>query len=293
MSVWFMLRRILQQFPHYLKLMRLHRPIGIFLLLWPTLWALWLAQKSSPTFKIFMIFFCGVIVMRSLGCIINDFADRHFDAQVARTQDRPLAKGIVSVKEALMLALILALIAFALVLQCNFNTVLLACIAATFTVGYPFLKRFTHLPQLGLGIVFNWGIPMAFAAENTSLDIRVWLLFSASLIWTFCYDTLYAISDRTDDIKIGVKSSAILLKDNESFVIAFLQGSFIVLMGLIGYLYQLHPAYYVVLPLVALLFAYQHWLIRERSPKYCIEAFNNNNWVGLTLFAGILMGLYA
>lgn len=271
----------------YFYLMRLHKPIGIFLLLWPTLWALWLASAGHPQIKIATIFVLGVVLTRSAGCIINDFADRKFDKFVERTKERPLATGEVSVRRALILFCCLMLIAFILVLFLNLFTILLAVLAAMFAVIYPFLKRFTNLPQLGLGIAFSWGVPMAFAAQTNSLSVGCGFIFLATVLWVILYDTQYAMADRDDDLKIGIKSTAILFGRYDRVIIAMLQLAFLLLMVKVGLIYQLPIFYYGSLLVAGLLFVYQQFLIRERKSKNCLNAFLNNNWVGLVVFAGI------
>jgi len=269
--------------------MRLNKPIGILLLLWPTLWALWLASDGEPNREILVIFTLGVILMRSAGCILNDVADRHVDGHVQRTCNRPLATRAISVTSALVLAAILAFIAFLLVCQCNMLTVLLAFIGAGLTVVYPLMKRVTHLPQIGLGLAFSWGIPMAFAAETGAVPLHAWFLFAVALLWPVMYDTLYAMVDRDDDIKIGVKSTAILLGQQDKIGIALLQIIFLIGLLLVGVLFQLYFYYYLCLMFVSGLFLYQQWLIRHRDRQGCFKAFLNNHWVGFMIFLGILL----
>jgi 4-hydroxybenzoate polyprenyltransferase len=276
----------------YISLMRLNKPIGILLLLWPTLWALWLASEGRPHIQILTIFVLGVILMRSAGCIINDFADRHFDAHVQRTRERPLATGKISVKQALFAAAILALIAFLLVLQCNALTISLAFVAAGLAFTYPFFKRFTHLPQIILGAAFSFGVPMAFAAETAEVDASAWFLFFTAVIWPVIYDTMYAMADKNDDVKIGVKSTAVLFGDRDKMIIALLQIVFMILLIITGYLFQLHALYYFCLLPAALLFIYQQYLISNREPQKCIAAFLNNNWVGMFIFLGIVLSYW-
>jgi len=281
----YMLRKKL---PQYIYLMRLDKPIGILLLLWPALWALWLASNGFPDTKILFIFIAGVILMRSAGCIVNDFADRKFDSHVSRTRERLLASGKVKPHEALLLAGIIALLAFLLVLNCNQLTIKLAFIGALLTVIYPFLKRITHLPQLGLGVAFAFSIPMAFAAVTERISFEAWWLFVAALIWPVIYDTMYAMVDRFDDMKIGVKSTAILFAQKDKLMIATLQIIFLMMMIITGKLFQLRWIYYCSLFCAGLLFLYQQFLIKNRDPHACFKAFLNNNWVGLLIFCGIL-----
>lgn len=275
--------------PHYIALMRLDKPIGILLLLWPTLWALWLASTGKPNPKIVFIFVVGVLLMRSAGCVINDFADRHVDGHVERTKLRPLATGQVSSQEALTLAAVLSGFAFLLVLFCNDKTILLAFMGMGLAIIYPFLKRITHLPQFGLGAAFAWGVPMAFAALTDQVGTKAWFIFLTAMIWPVIYDTMYAMVDRCDDIKIGVKSTAILFNDMDRMIIGLLQVLFVVMLIIIGLMFRLKHVYYYSLIIVTLLCMYQQWLIRQRYPKDCFKAFINNNWIGLSIFIGILL----
>jgi 4-hydroxybenzoate polyprenyltransferase len=270
--------------------MRLDKPIGIYLLAWPTLWALWLSAHGRPNIKVLFVFLAGTILMRGAGCIVNDVVDCKFDRHVERTKNRPLASHKVSVRNALLLASLLSAIAFLLVLTCNALTIFLALIGAMAAIIYPFLKRVTHLPQLGLGMAFSWGIPMAFAAETGEVGINAWILFLGSVIWPVIYDTMYAMVDREDDLKIGVKSTAILFDRMDKVWIVILQGLMLCLFVTVGFVFNLNTIFYVTLTIVALLFAYQIWLIKDRNPKQCFAAFLNNNWVGLVLFLGILVG---
>lgn len=229
--------------------------------------------------------------MRSAGCAMNDIADRHIDGHVERTRHRPLARGVMSVREALIVVMVLAALAFSLVLFCNRLTRLLAIAGALLTVTYPYLKRFTHLPQMGLGVAFAWGVPMAFAAVTGNVDARAWFLFAAVLVWPVIYDTMYAMVDREDDIKIGVKSTAILFGERDRLVIASLQMLFIAMLAYVGDLFHLQSAFYYCLLLAATLFLYQQWLIRDSEPAACFDAFLNNGSVGLAVFLGILWGI--
>lgn len=277
------------KFTQYILLMRLHKPIGILLLLWPTLWALWLAGKGHPSLKVVVIFIVGVVLMRSAGCIINDFADRHFDAHVARTRERPLAANKISSFSALSLFVVLCLMAFFLVLFLNRLTMYLAFIGVFLAILYPFLKRFTHLPQLGLGLAFAWGVPMAFAALTNTIKGNVWLVFAAAAVWPIIYDTMYAMVDYADDIKIGVKSTAILFNGHYQMAIGMLQFIFLWLLILVGAHFKLHLSYFSSLVFAAALFGYQQWLIRDHVPEKCFKAFLNNQWVGLIIFIGIFL----
>lgn len=268
-------------------LTRLHKPVGILLLLWPTCWALWLAGRSKPNLWIAGIFILGVILMRSAGCIINDIADRKFDGHVERTRERPLITGKISLKEALILFVILILVAFLLVLQLNMLTVLLSAIGIVLAMIYPFMKRVTHLPQLGLGLAFAWSVPMAFAAQTNAIPFDAWILFLAAAIWPIIYDTMYAMVDREDDIKIGIKSTAILFGEFDKVIIGLLQVCFLLLMIWVGLLFRLKAIYYICVICSAFLFAYQQILIKENSRAKCFKAFLNNQWVGLLIFLGI------
>lgn len=275
----------------YAILMRLHKPIGSLLLLWPTLWSLWLAAKGLPSLKNLVIFTLGVFVMRSAGCVINDFADRKIDGRVKRTQDRPLATGAIAGSEALMLFVFLCLLAFALVLQTNLLTIQLSVGGVLLAFCYPFMKRYTHLPQVVLGAAFAWGIPMAYAAETGEIPSSIWLVYVAVVLWTLVYDTFYAMVDRDDDLKIGVKSTAILFGEQDRFITAMLQVITLYTLFLMGKRFGLGDYYHVGLVAVALLFVYQQWLIRYRARESCFRAFLNNNWVGFVVFLGIAADL--
>jgi 4-hydroxybenzoate polyprenyltransferase len=272
-----------------MQLMRLDKPIGILLLLWPTLWALWLAAKGIPSVKNLIIFSLGVVVMRSAGCVINDFADRKIDGRVARTQGRPLATGVISSREALILFVTLCLMAFGLVLMTDPLTIKLSIGGLLLAFSYPFMKRHTHLPQVVLGAAFAWGIPMAYAAQSGSLDKNMWLIYLAVVLWTVVYDTFYAMVDRDDDLKIGVKSTAILFGDQDRVITGVLQVMVLYSLVLVGKAYALGWIFYLSLALVAALFGYQQWLIRYRERQACFKAFLNNNWVGAAIFAGIAL----
>ncbi|HEX4044265.1 MAG TPA: 4-hydroxybenzoate octaprenyltransferase [Gammaproteobacteria bacterium] len=278
---------ILNRLQHYFYLTRLNKPIGILLLFWPTAWALWLANDGVPPLKLLIIFTLGVILMRSAGCAINDIADRHIDDKVARTAQRPIASGKIAVWEALMVAAICSVLAFALVLLCNALTIRLALLGALLAFIYPFLKRITHLPQCWLGLAFSWGVPMAFAASTNQVGTNAWLLFLVAAIWPIIYDTMYAIADRPEDLNIGVKSTAILFGKADKLIIGILQILFILLMIYIGQLFELSVIYYCSLFVAALLFIYQQRLIQHNEPTKCIQAFLNNNLVGLCIFIGI------
>ncbi len=277
------------KFRDYAQLMRLHRPIGILLLLWPTLWALWIAAQGRPDLRVFIVFVLGVVLMRSAGCVINDYADRDFDPHVARTRDRPIAAGRVTPAEALVLFAVLCLIAFALVLTLNRLTILLSFAGVFLAATYPFLKRYTHLPQFYLGMAFGWGIPMAFAAQTGGVPTLAWILFAANVCWSVAYDTAYAMVDREDDLKVGVKSTAILFGRFDRAMVFIFHIMTIVLLALTGTLAGLGLGYYAGL-MAALGFAlYQQRLMRERDRDGCFRAFLNNNWFGAAVFAGLLI----
>ncbi|MYM63825.1 4-hydroxybenzoate octaprenyltransferase [Pseudomaricurvus sp. HS19] len=272
-----------------MRLTRFDRPIGALLLLWPTLWALWLAAEGIPDIGVLVIFVLGVFCMRAAGCVINDFADRNFDRHVKRTAHRPLTAGHVSVREAWALFIGLCLVSFVLVLFTNHLTVLLSLGALVLASFYPFMKRYTHLPQLVLGAAFSWSIPMAFAAQTGEVPAQAWLLYVAAVTWTVVYDTFYAMVDRDDDLKIGIKSTAVLFADMDRVITGSLQVMVILALLLVGQRYELGGFFYLGLLVAALLFAYQQYLIRERQRDPCFKAFLNNNWVGLAIFAGILL----
>ena len=273
----------------YAQLMRFHRPIGILLLLWPTYWAMWLAAEGFPHWHVWLIFTLGVVVMRAAGCVINDYADRHIDGHVKRTKDRPLVSGQLTPTTALVIFCLLIAIAFILVLLTNTLTILLSLGALLLAACYPFMKRYTHLPQVVLGAAFSWSIPMAFAAQNNALDPAIWLVYITNLCWVVAYDTFYSMVDRDDDLKIGVKSTAILFAENDRVITASLQ-----VLTVLGWLmmanqFELGEWYYGGVLVAAGLFCYQQWLIRSREPAQCFAAFTNNHWVGLSIFIGIVL----
>lgn len=279
-----------KKIPFYLTLMRLHKPVGFLLLLWPTLWGLWLANNGRPPLVLFGIFTAGTFLMRAAGCAVNDIADRHIDPHVARTKNRPLASGAISTQEAVIIALFLASTAFILVLFCNTLTIKLSFIGALLATVYPFLKRITHLPQVGLGIAFAWGIPMAFAASQNTMPPNAWILFTTALLWPIIYDTFYAMADQSDDQKHGVKSTAILFGGHVQLITALLQGLFLLMLVIVGHLFILSAVYYVSLGVVLLLFLYQQKLLAQHDPAKAFNAFLNNQWVGLAIFLGIVGG---
>ncbi len=274
------------------RLMRLHRPIGILLLLWPTLWALWIAAEGVPDVKVLSVFLLGTVLMRSAGCVINDYADRHFDGHVTRTRDRPLVMREVSERQALSLFAVLVCCAALLVLTLNLPTLLLSLAAVGLAVVYPFMKRHTYLPQVYLGAAFGWSVPMAFAAITGTVPVVAWLIFSAVVLWVLIYDTEYAMVDRVDDLVIGIKSTAILFGDLDRVIIAVLQLLLLLNLWLIGRQLSLGWPYALALAAGAVLLGWQQWLIRAREPAGCLRAFLHNQWFGLCLFAGIA-GHYA
>lgn len=278
-------RRLLE----YVRLMRLDRPIGVWLLLWPTLWALWVAGNGHPDPKVLLVFVLGVTVMRSAGCIINDFADRDVDPHVRRTRERPLAARRVTPTEALVLFVALLGVALSLATFLNAFTLRLACVGAALTVSYPFLKRFFALPQLYLALAFSWGVPMAFAALLGALPRVAWVMFVTTIIWVTIYDTLYAMVDREDDLKIGVNSSAIVFADMDRLIIGALQLTMLLALLLMGRSLDFGNVYVGAVALAALFFIYQQWLIRAREPNACLRAFLNNHYVGMSIFIGILL----
>ncbi|WP_123104467.1 4-hydroxybenzoate octaprenyltransferase [Acidithiobacillus sulfuriphilus] len=274
----------------YAALMRIDRPIGTLLLLWPTYWALWLAAGGNPPLGVFLIFTAGTFLMRSAGCVINDYFDRDFDRHVARTCQRPLAAGAITPREALVLFLLLCLGAAALLPFLNGLTILLAGGAVLVTVTYPLFKRFTHLPQAYLGLAFSFGIPMAFAAQTGRVPVLAWWLMLANACWVLAYDTAYAMADRPDDLKIGVKSSAILFGPYDRLAIAGFHGVMLLILSLIGLDLRLHWPYFLGLLLATLLAAYEQSLLRGDRDQ-ALRAFLHNNWLGMVIFGGIMGGL--
>jgi 4-hydroxybenzoate polyprenyltransferase len=273
----------------YAMLMRLNRPIGILLLLWPTLWGLWIAGAGRPDGLVFLVFVLGVVLMRSAGCVINDFADRGFDPHVERTRDRPLAAGRVPARDALMLFVVLCLIAFGLVLLTNALTVILSVVGAALAASYPFMKRYTHMPQFYLGAAFGWSIPMAFAAQTGAVAPVAWVLFLANVFWSVAYDTAYAMVDREDDLRIGVKSTAVLFEGYDRAMIAVAQFLTLALLWLAGNMVRLGVWYHAGLAVAAGLALYQQYLLRHRAREACFRAFLNNNWFGAAVFAGLVL----
>jgi 4-hydroxybenzoate polyprenyltransferase len=273
----------------FIQLMRLEKPIGIYLLLWPTLWALWIAGKGAPSMGNVLIFVIGVFLMRAAGCVINDFADRKVDGHVKRTEQRPLASGKVTSKEALMLFAILVALSFGLVLLTNATTIWLSFGGLALAATYPFMKRYTYYPQVVLGAAFSWGMPMAFTAQTGELPAAAWLLYIANLLWTVGYDTYYAITDRDDDLKIGVKSTAVLFGDADRVIILTLQGLALFCLMLAGSRFELGLYFFLGLLVAAGCFAWEFWSTRDRDPQACFKAFLHNHWAGLAIFVGIVV----
>jgi len=279
---------VLQRLVAYGYLVRLNRPIGILLLMWPALWALWIAGEGKPRWTVVLIFILGVALMRSAGCAINDFADRKIDGKVERTRGRPLATGLVSPMEAVGIFVAISLMAFALVLFLNQETVLMSFVAVTLAAVYPFMKRYTHLPQLVLGMAFGWAVPMAYTALTGTVAPEGWLLYIAAVIWALIYDTEYAMVDRADDLRIGVKSTAILFGESDRLMIGLLQSAMLGLMVLVGAKLELGLYYYLGVVAGSLVFLRQQYLIRKRDPDGCFRAFIGNNYFGMVVFIGLV-----
>ena len=277
------------QLQNYVRLMRLDKPIGVWLLLWPTLWALWLAGEGHPDQGLFVVFVLGVFVMRSAGCVLNDYADRKIDPYVERTRTRPIASGAVTPFEALILFAALSLIAIGLATMLNGQAQLLAIVAAGLTIAYPFIKRFVSIPHFVLGAAFGWAVPMAFAAQTGETPQLAWLVFSVALIWAVVYDTFYAMVDREDDIKVGVKSTAILFGDLDLIVIAGLQTLMLLALFFVGLHATLGFWYFASVAVAGCLMAYHLWLARDRQPAGCFAAFLHNHIIGLVVFVGIVL----
>lgn len=280
---------LVTQLRNYGKLMRIDKPVGIWLLLWPTMWALWLAGEGHPDQGLFVVFLLGVIVMRSAGCVLNDFVDRKIDPYVERTRTRPIASGAVAPLEALILFVALCMIAIGLASMLNQQAQLLAIVAAVLTIAYPFVKRFVSIPQFILGAAFGWAVPMAFAAQTGDTPELAWLVFGTAMIWAVIYDTFYAMVDREDDLKVGVKSTAILFGEVDLFVIGGLQLLMLVALCLIGFQASLGPWYYFSVVVAAALMAYHLWLARDRQPAGCFAAFLHNHYIGMAVFLGIVL----
>lgn len=278
-----------QRFVEYIRLTRLDRPIGIYLVLWPTLWGLWIAAEGWPNPLVLLVFVLGTVLMRSAGCAINDFADRKIDPHVSRTEQRPLARGAIKPVEAVAVFAVLSLVALVLVLQLNTLTILLSIPAAFLAGSYPFMKRVTHLPQAYLGVAFGWGIPMAFAAQTGGVPLNAWLFFVANIFWALAYDTMYAICDREDDLKIGVKSAAILMGRFDRLGIGLMQLLTLGLLLIGGVAFDLGLPYMLGLLMASGFAIYQQYLIRDRDPKQSFKAFLNNHYFGMVVFAGIAL----
>ena len=271
----------------YWRLVRADRPIGIYLLLWPALWALWIAAAGFPPWWVLLVFILGTALMRSAGCAINDFADRHFDGQVERTAGRPLATGRVAPREAVGVFVVLSLLAFALVLTLNRMTIAHSFVAVALAAAYPFTKRYTHFPQVVLGAAFGWAVPMAFTALQEQIPAVAWVLFTATVIWALIYDTIYAMVDRDDDLRVGIKSTAILFGRFDRLLIGMLQVVMLVLLWQVGQMAGRGVFFVLGLAGASVLFVYQQWLIRGRDRAACFRAFLNNHYVGMTVFIGL------
>ncbi len=280
---------VVAQLRNYGKLMRIDKPIGTWLLLWPTLWALWLAGAGHPDGGLFVVFVLGVFFMRSAGCVLNDYADRNIDPYVERTRTRPIASGAVAPAEALTLFVILALLAIGLATMLNWPAQKLAIVAAGLTLVYPFIKRYISIPQLFLGAAFGWAVPMVFAALTEETPQLAWLVFGTAVIWAVIYDTFYAMVDRDDDRRIGVKSTALLFGDTDLFVIAGLQMLMLLALVLVGVQAELGFTYYASIAIVAALMGYHQWLARDRQPAGCFAAFLHNHHIGMVVFIGIVL----
>lgn len=281
--------RIRSRLWQYALLTRVDRPIGTYLLLWPALWALWLAAEGVPDLYVLLVIVLGAFLTRAAGCAINDFADRGIDAHVARTSNRPLATGAIHAGEALAVAAVLMLVAFGLVLTLNWLTIYLSFVALALAAVYPFTKRVTHLPQIVLGLAFSWAVPMAFAAQTGSVPPLAWLVFTVNVVWTVAYDSLYAMADKPDDLKLGVKSIAILFGDWDRHMVAVLQLMSAFGFVLMGARIDAGSWYYAGVAVAVALFGYQQFLAHHRQPALCLRAFLNNAWVGLAIFAGLVM----
>lgn len=278
--------------PLYAQLIRFDKPIGTLLLLWPALWALWIANNGTPSIHLLLVFILGSFFTRSAGCIINDYADRDVDRYVDRTRNRPITSGQITVEDALTFMGVLLFLAFILVLTTNHLTVLLAFVGVLLALIYPFMKRYTYVPQFFLGLPFSWGIPMAFAATLGTVPVIAWLLFLANIIWVVIFDTIYAMVDREDDIRVGIKSTAILFAEADTTIIGILQFIFIAVLILVGQQLKLDVFYYTGLVFILLFFVYQQFLIKDRTAEKCFQAFLSNNYVGMTLFLAIFVSYF-
>ena len=282
-------QHLVDRLEQYSLLTRLDRPIGTLLLLWPTLWALWIAAEGWPRSSVLIVFVLGVILMRSAGCAINDFADRNIDGHVQRTRQRPMATGKVSSREALLLFASLAICAFILVLFMNRLTIYMSLVGVLLAASYPFMKRYHYMPQVHLGAAFGWAVPMAYTAQANEITAMTWLIFMATVLWTTAYDTMYAMADREDDLKIGVKSTAILFGDADRLIIGMIQALLMLNLILIGNRAELGLYYYLGLVAASGFAIYQQVLIKDRERIKCFQAFLNNNWFGLSVFVGIFI----
>ncbi len=280
---------MIERLQQYLKLMRFDKPIGIFLLLWPTLWALWIAAEGVPDTPVLVVFVAGVVLMRAAGCVINDYADRDIDSQVRRTRERPITSGKISPRAALVLFVVLCLVAFALVLTMNLLTIMMSFVAAFLAATYPFMKRYTYLPQVYLGAAFGWAVPMVFAAQTGAVPNVAWLLFIATVLWATAYDTMYAMVDRVDDLRIGVKSTAILFGEADRAIIGVMQALFFVVLLIVGEQLGMGLFYYGGVVLAVLSAIYQQYLLRDRDILLCFRAFLSNNTFGAVIFIGIVL----
>jgi len=283
-----MLKKIQQKWLAIKLITRMDKPIGTYLLLWPTYWALWIASDGWPNLHLLIVFSLGVFIMRSAGCVINDYADRKIDGQVERTKNRPLVNGMMTSSEAINLFGVLIGMALGLVLTLSWPTIYLSVVAVGLAALYPFMKRYTQLPQVFLGAAFSWGMIMAFAEAQGEIPLIAWLLFAANLCWTVAYDTMYAMVDREDDLKIGVKSTAILFAENDKRIIGFLQLSTLAILWTVGDILAFGWPYQISLVVAAGLFSYQQLLISNRGRDNCFQAFLHNHWVGLIVFVGII-----
>jgi len=282
-------RHAMERLEQYAYLVRLDRPIGIYLLLWPTLWALWIAAKGWPDWLVLFVFVSGVFLMRSAGCAINDFADRKIDPHVERTKDRPLAAGRVTARETLLVFASLSITAFLLVLLMNTLTIYMSFVGIALAASYPFAKRFHYMPQIHLGAAFGWAAPMAFTAQANEITPVTWLIFMATVLWATAYDTMYAMADREDDLKIGVKSTAILFGEADKLMVALLQVMLLLDLYFIGRQSELGLFYNISLIIAAGFAGYQQYLIKDRKPELCFKAFLNNNWFGMVGFIGVVV----
>ncbi|MBU1690143.1 MAG: 4-hydroxybenzoate octaprenyltransferase [Gammaproteobacteria bacterium] len=282
-----------ERFTQYERLMRLDKPIGILLLLWPTLWALWLSSNGSPNWIILCIFTLGTVLMRSAGCVINDFADRDFDPHVERTKNRPLAAGLVSKKEALVLFAVLVLLSFLLILRLNILTLQLSVAAVFLAASYPFTKRFFAIPQAYLGIAFGFGIPMGFAAQTGGVPPVAWAMLAANVFWAIAYDTEYAMVDRDDDLRIGIKTSAITFGKYDILAVMLSYSATLAILASVGFQLSLGWVYYAGLVVATGIAIYHYTLIRQRERAKCFKAFLHNNWFGAAVFGGILLNYFS